>query len=179
MFKGKKELKLVSFILLITSLALQDKKILWFIFITQCAIFLFSKNSFIIFFKRVVFVLPALIGILFLNFSAFPIIFLKTLSSLIAMSVVTANFDIGKIGLIFKRFHIPQYLGEIFILAFRYSHTFVDEVSLIKKNLWLRGNFARKHLLRSGFLGPLLGNLFLRSLKKSEKVHQAMKLRGY
>ena len=123
--------------------------------------------------------IPPLLGILILNFNAFPLIFLKAVTSLIAMSVLTANFDIGKMGQAFKRLHVPEHLGEIFILAFRYSHTFVDEISLVKTNLWLRGNFAKKHILKSGFLGPLIGNLFLRSLKKSEKVHQAMKLRGY
>lgn len=172
-------MKAISFILLILALVLKERFPLECLLIIQSALFLFNRNSPKLFFKRVVFVIPPLFGILILNPSFFPIFLCKSLTSLLAISVITANFDVGKISSVLKRFHIPDYLGEMFVLAFRYSHTFVDEVLLVKRNLWLRGSFAKKDIFKSSFLGPVVGHLFLRSLKKSEKIHQAMKLRGY
>lgn len=161
------------------ALALKERFILECLLAIQLVVFSITKNPFKIFLKRVIFIIPPLLGILILNSSYFFVVLSKSLTSLLAISVITANFNISKIGPAFKRFGVPDYLGEMFILSFRYSHTFVDEVLLVKRNLWLRGSFAKKDILKSSFLGPVVGHLFLRSLKKSEKIHHSMKLRGY
>lgn len=131
------------------------------------------------FLKRIVFVLPLLLGILVLNPKEFPIVAMKTLNALGCAAIITGNFDVFAVSRVLRRLGMPAYFIEIFLLAFRYSHTFVDEVLRLKANLRLRGSFRRRHFWQAGFLGSVVAHFLGRSVWKSQRVYHAMKLRGY
>lgn len=168
-----------SLFLFVVSLVTSNIQILLIFLFFVVLFFIFEKCSIKLVLKRTLFIFPPLLGVLLLNKNVFIVIFLRAVISLMVLSILTQNFDIGKVAHTLKRFKIPNYLVDLLVLTLRYSYSLADEVAMVKKNLYLRGCFKKTHIFQSEFLGPVVGNLFVRSVKKSERVHTAMKLRGY
>jgi cobalt/nickel transport system permease protein len=74
---------------------------------------------------------------------------------------------------------VPQKLVLLFHFTYRYSHVIFEESARIHTSMMLRG-FAPKpdlHTLKT--YGNLMGNIFLRSFRRAERVTEAMELRGF
>jgi cobalt/nickel transport system permease protein len=82
---------------------------------------------------------------------------------------------------------VPQLLIAIFGLMWRYLHLMVEEVDrLTRARLSRSGSDPTSQFHTGGHLawrarvtGAMAGNLFIRSLERSERVYQAMLSRGY
>jgi cobalt/nickel transport system ATP-binding protein len=75
---------------------------------------------------------------------------------------------------------IPVLLTDILLLTVRYIFEVADTLTRMQRAMRLRG-FQLKRLNRrnAGQLAALLGTLLIRSYEQSERVYQAMRLRGY
>ena len=81
----------------------------------------------------------------------------------------------------------PQLLVAVFGLMWRYLHVMVEEVDhLVRARLSRSGSDPASQFPTGGRLGwrarvtgAMAGNLFIRSLERSERVYQAMLSRGY
>ncbi|MDJ1176057.1 cobalt ECF transporter T component CbiQ [Roseofilum capinflatum] len=75
---------------------------------------------------------------------------------------------------------LPLVLGDMMLLSYRYLTEFGDRLKTLKMASRLRG-FDGKHLSwrQIQTLAALMGTLLVRTYEQSERVYQAMRLRGY
>lgn len=86
---------------------------------------------------------------------------------------------IGFIGIVrgLGKLAVPKFLLTQLLMVFRYIRVLIEEGMTMKKARDSR-SFGRKHLsLR--MWGVLVGQLFLRSVDRAERVHRAMLSRGF
>jgi len=82
---------------------------------------------------------------------------------------------------------VPPLLVAVFGLMWRYLHLMVDEVDRLTRARLSRSSTSPDSRSRTGgtlawrarVTGSMAGNLFIRSLERSERVYQAMLSRGY
>lgn len=86
---------------------------------------------------------------------------------------------IGFIGIVrgLGRLGIPKFLLTQLIMVFRYIRVLIEEALTMKRARDAR-SFGRKHLSIKMW-GVLIGQLFLRSVDRAERVHRAMLSRGF
>ncbi len=171
--------KIALALLFFSTLFFHDLRVQLVISLIALCWFYLSKNSFTLLFQKTIVVLPLLIGILILNRSMFYLVFFRTLNAIIIISIVTKNFNLMRLKSILNTVHLPQYLTDIIIMATRFSFTFAQESLKLSASYRLRGGYHKKNLSSAKNLGPLVGNFFIRSVKKSERVYASMKIRGY
>lgn len=78
----------------------------------------------------------------------------------------------------FRALGIPSILVDILSLTHRYLFLFLEEAARLRRAAIARG-YAPKWLPQAIIVGRLIGNLFLRSYERAERVYGAMRLRGY
>ena len=82
---------------------------------------------------------------------------------------------------------VPQLLVAVFNLMWRYLHLMVEEVDRLTRARLSRSgsdpsfqfHTGGRLVWRARVTGAMAGNLFIRSLERSERVYQAMLSRGY
>lgn len=87
--------------------------------------------------------------------------------------------SIGFVGIVrsMGRLGVPRFLTTQLLMVFRYIRVIIEEAISMKAARDAR-SFGEKHLsLR--LWGVLIGQLFLRSVDRAERVHKAMQARGF
>lgn len=75
---------------------------------------------------------------------------------------------------------LPRVLADMMLLSYRYIEEFSDLLRAMKIAMRLRGFQGNKLSYRNlKMLASLMGTLLVRSYEQSERVYQAMRLRGY
>ncbi|MEL6554603.1 MAG: cobalt ECF transporter T component CbiQ [Cyanobacteria bacterium J06621_11] len=79
---------------------------------------------------------------------------------------------------------LPIILADMTLLTYRYLFETANMLSTMQKSMHLRGFGHRRRWLSVerktlGQLADLLGTLLIRSYERSERIYQAMQLRGY
>jgi len=77
-----------------------------------------------------------------------------------------------------RKMGVPVILVDILTLTYRYLFVLVEESSRLRRAAAARGYRAR-WLGQALLIGRLIGQLFVRSYERAERVHRAMLLRGY
>jgi cobalt/nickel transport system permease protein len=74
---------------------------------------------------------------------------------------------------------VPGVLTHLALLTFRYLFVVADELARLRRALWVRGfrNRANHHSYRT--VGQVAGTLLVRGAARAERVHQAMRCRGF
>lgn len=90
--------------------------------------------------------------------------------------VATTPFDRLLEGL--RRLGIPTIFVDMLALTYRYLFILIDEAARLRRAAIARG-YAPKWLPQALIVGRLVGNLFIRSYERAERVYGAMRLRGY
>ena len=79
-----------------------------------------------------------------------------------------------------QSFGLSPIIGDMMLLTYRYLEEFSDRLDTMKKALRLKGfNFHRYNKRQLTIVANLIGSLLVRSYEDSQRVYQAMKLRGY
>ncbi len=104
---------------------------------------------------------------------------MKVLSSILLVAFITNNFSLYNVSGYLKRMRVPEYLRDIFLLAFRFSFDLVADVKKINKAVKIKGVYSRKKLFGYTSLGNIIGLFFVRSVARSNNIYKAMKLKGY
>ncbi|MBF0360340.1 MAG: hypothetical protein HQK49_04975 [Oligoflexia bacterium] len=177
-------IKIISFAILIICIATSTKVTISLLLALTISslLFVLSKISFKIFLKRISLLIPFLLFLLLFTPNTFLAIFLKSTTAILTTAIITDNFNITTLKYLGQKLHLPSYFIDILAMTFRYSFTLVDEVIALKRNLYLRGSFKKKHLFHSGFLGSLgslIGNFFIRSNFRAQRLYRSLKIRGY
>jgi cobalt/nickel transport system permease protein len=79
-----------------------------------------------------------------------------------------------------KSFGLSPIISDMMLLTYRYLEEFSDRLDRMKKALKLRGFSLHRYNKRQlTIIANLIGSLLVRSYEDSQRVYQAMKLRGY
>ena len=76
------------------------------------------------------------------------------------------------------RLHVPRLFTTLIGTTHRYAFLLVDEARRMKRAADSRG-YRSRWIWQARTVGGLIGNLFLRSYERGERVHAAMLCRGY
>lgn len=87
--------------------------------------------------------------------------------------------SIGFVGIVraMGRLYVPNFLITQLMMVFRYIRVLIEE-GLTMKNARASRSFGTKHLSIK-LWGVLIGQLFLRSIDRAERIHKAMLARGF
>lgn len=91
--------------------------------------------------------------------------------------LATAPLPVTLQGL--RRLGLPAALGQMLLLAHRYSHVFRHEAWRMATGMRLRGFIPGSNRRALSAYGNYLGMLFVRSFERTERVFDAMQARGY
>ena len=79
-----------------------------------------------------------------------------------------------------KSFGLSPIISDMMLLTYRYLEQFADRLDTMKKALKLKGfNLHQYNRQQLTIVGNLIGTLLVRSYEDSQRVYQAMTLRGY
>lgn len=103
-----------------------------------------------------------------------------TLRGILAVqALIILTLSCGFIGMCraMRRVHVPSFLTTQLEMVYRYCGTLLDEVQQMRRARISRGYGRKSMTLR--LWGPLIGQLFIRSVDRAQRVHQAMICRGF
>lgn len=107
------------------------------------------------------------------------ILVLRALSA--AMLMLTMVATTGFVGTIkaLDKLRIPEELTQLLTLSYRYIFVLISEAKRILRALKARGFKQKADLYTLKTTGKVIGMLFVKSYERAERVHQALKSRGY
>ena len=109
-----------------------------------------------------------------LSFASILLRFVLTVVSALALVACTGMYRLGA-GL--QQLGLPRVFAVQLLFLYRYLFVVADEGSRMMRGVELRS--AGKTSLGLRVYGPLVGHLLLRSMARSERIHQAMVSRGF
>lgn len=104
---------------------------------------------------------------------------LKANAILFAALALIASMDSATIGQALDRLHAPSRLVFLFLFTYRYLHVLAGEWQRLLTAARLRGFVPRTNMHTYRTLGFLFGMVLVRAYDRSERVYQAMLLRGF
>ena len=149
-------------------------------------IFIFAKIPVNIILRKLIFVLPVVLGVITINliidFSYKEIIYsllllFKCTFSLIGTLQLLATTTIIDLALAMKKLKVPKVLISTLLMIYRYILVLMEEGYRIKSAYQLR-TMGKKSMTISDW-GIIMGRLLLRTIDRSEQVYSAMIMRGF
>lgn len=117
---------------------------------------------------------PLVISFGFLSFLA---ILFKTYLCVMAILLLVATTPMVRLTEALRFLRVPALLVTLFEMTYRYLGTLLEEASSMSMAYKLRGGHKKGIELKH--MGSFVGQLLLRSFDRSERIYDAMKLRGY
>ena len=146
--------------------------------------------------KRVLIVIPLIIGISLFNpildqrpllslghiiitygWISFTSILLKSILTIIASLILIAITGMTNLSIALRMLKIPKIVVLQLLLTYRYIEVLMEEVILITTAYALRAPQTKGIQIKD--LGPLLGQLLLRTIERGQSVYYAMCCRGF
>ena len=149
-------------------------------------LFIFGKVPVKFIFKKVLFVLPVILGLsvinLIIDFSYSEIYFsilllFKCTFALVGSLLLMVTTGINNLAFGFKKLRIPNILIMQILMLYRYIILMMEEFYRVKSAYELR-SLGEKSMTMKDY-GQIIGQMFLKTIDRSEKVYEAMKLRGF
>ena len=149
-------------------------------------IFIIGKVPIKFILKKVLYVLPIILGLSVINliidlsyeeiyFSV--LLIFKCTFALVGALLLIATTGINNLALGLKKLKIPNILIMQILMLHRYIILMMEECYKVKSAYELRT--LREKTMTMKDYGQIVGQMFLRTLDKSEKVYEAMKLSGF
>lgn len=136
--------------------------------------------------KKLVFVLPIVLGIsvinLIIDFSYSEVYFsllllFKCSFALIGALLLIVTTGINNLALGLKKLKIPNILIMQILMLYRYIILMMEELYRVKSAYELR-TIGEKSMTIKDY-GQIIGQMLLKTIDRSENVYEAMKLRGF
>lgn len=134
--------------------------------------------------KRLLFLEPFVLGIAFLSLlrpggvQVFGGILLKSTVSLFALILLSNSTPFAEILKVLQRVRVPGILITILALMYRYLFVLIDEAERMHRARMSRSvDLSRSAAWRS--FAALIGQLFVRSTERAERIYAAMVARGW
>ncbi|WP_027181927.1 cobalt ECF transporter T component CbiQ [Oleidesulfovibrio alaskensis] len=104
---------------------------------------------------------------------------LKSNAIVLLFIACVATSDAAAVGHALCRLGVPRKLVFLFLFTYRYVHVLLQEYERLRTAARLRGFVPGTGLHTYGTLANMLGMVILRSLDRSQRVYEAMILRGF
>lgn len=104
---------------------------------------------------------------------------LKSNAILIAFLALVATMDFPTMGHALQRLGAPTKLVFLLLFAYRYVHVIADEWDRLRTAARLRGFIPTTDQRTYGVIGNLFAMVLINSFDRSQRVYQAMVLRGF
>lgn len=149
-------------------------------------LFIFGKVPVKFILKKALFVLPIVLGLsvinLIIDFSYSEIYFsvlllFKSTFSLVGALLLIVTTGINKLACGLKKLKIPNILIMQILMLYRYIILMMEEFYRVKSAYELR-TLGEKSMTIKDY-GQIIGQMLLKTIDRSEKVYEAMKLRGF
>ncbi len=108
---------------------------------------------------------------------SFMALLIKSLLTIFSALLLVATTKVEDISVAMVLLKFPKILALQFLLMFRYINVLVDEVNRVITAYSLRAFGEKKIKLNTW--GSLVGQLYLRTAGKAERLYESMKLRGF
>lgn len=112
------------------------------------------------------------------NLLVFWNILIKGLIGVLAIILLSSTTPFPKLLEALKKFRVPSILTLILGFIYRYFFVFLDEILSVKRAVESRG-YRGRWIWQVKTLGRMLGQLFLRTYERSERVYLGMTARGF
>ncbi len=132
----------------------------------------------ILFFEPFVIVIAGLAALQPGGVAKFLTIVVKSTLSLLTVLLLANTTPFHKLIELFRRLRFPSVMVTILALMYRYLFVLIDEVERIGRARRSR-TFVRKRGRTWFLLGTVLGQLFVRSTERAERIYAAMCARGW
>lgn len=107
------------------------------------------------------------------------LITLKSNAVLLAIIGLVATSDVPAIGRALSALRIPDKLALLFLISYRYLHVLAEEYQRLLTAAKIRGFQPRSNLRTYRTYAYILAMVLIKSYDRSQRVHQAMLLRGF
>jgi len=104
-------------------------------------------------------------------------ILLKMYLCVMAALLLVATTPFTELTAQLRRLHLPMIFVMVFEMTFRYIGVLVEEAYSMMTAYKLRS--GRKKAIEMRHMGSFIGQLLLRGFDRAERVHAAMRCRGY
>jgi cobalt ABC transporter, permease protein cbiQ len=94
-----------------------------------------------------------------------------------AVLILVALTPFNQLTFQLKRIHIPNMIVILIEMIYRYIGVLIEEADTMLIAYRLRNPKVKWPYIRD--IGPFIGQLFLRSMSRAERIYAAMKCRGY
>ncbi len=105
-------------------------------------------------------------------------IIVKSTLCLLTVLLLSNTTPFSELLLTLKRFGVPRLLITVLALMYRYLFVLIDEAERLSRARSSR-TFSRDRLSRWHTLASLIGQLFVRSTERAERIYSAMSARGW
>lgn len=189
---------IVSILYIITVVSYGKYELIGLIPLAIYPVLLFTIGDipFLPLFKRCLIVLPLVIGLglfnpildrqlvpIFGNLSigagwiSYMSLIIKSLLTIMCALLLISTTGIDKIAMALRKLFVPQILVVQFLLTYRYISVLLEEINSIWTAYSLRAP-GQKGIHHKSW-GPLLGQLLMRTYDRSQRIYNAMVLRGF
>ncbi len=134
--------------------------------------------------KRLILLEPLVLGVAALSLlqpgggRAFLAIVVKSTICLCTMILLSNTTPFSELLAVMRRVRVPSLLITTLALLYRYLFVLVDEAERMQRARAGR-SFARQRARNWKLLGTLIGQLFVRSSERAERIYAAMCARGW
>lgn len=111
------------------------------------------------------------------GFCSFIIIILRSFLCVSAVFILIASTPFQKLTLQLKRMYVPNTVIMLIEMIYRYMGVLMNQADVMITAYRLRSPSAKFPHIKD--MGPFIGQLFLHSIDRAERIYSAMKCRGY
>ncbi len=179
---------IITIIYIIKVLAMKQfilSNVIWII-LYPLILFVFGKVPLIFILKKVLFVLPIVIGLslanLIIDFSYSEIyssllLLFKCSFSLVGSLLLIVTTGVNNLAIGLKKLKIPMILTMQILMLYRYIIFMMEEFYRVKSAYELR-TLGEKSMTIKDY-AQIIGKMLLKTIDRSEKVYESMQLRGF
>lgn len=103
---------------------------------------------------------------------------IKSMFGAVALILLVSTTPFSRLLDGLRHLGIPAIFVDMLALTYRYLHVLIEETTRLRRAAIARG-YDPKWLSQAVIVGRLIGNLFIRSYERAERIYGAMRLRGY
>ncbi len=104
---------------------------------------------------------------------------LKSIAILLIFISLVSTMPITTVGYALSRLHVPEKIVYLFLITYRYFFVLKQEYDRLVRAAKMRGFQPRTNIHTYKTYAYLVGMLFVRASARADRVHQAMKCRGF
>ncbi|MGD9082937.1 MAG: cobalt ECF transporter T component CbiQ [Desulfobacterales bacterium] len=103
----------------------------------------------------------------------------KSNAILLTMIALLSTTPIFSLGHAMGQLHFPNKITHLFLFTFRYIHVIYKEYHRLTNAMRVRGFVPRTNMYTYKSYAYLVGMLLVRSYDRAERIHKAMRCRGF